>query len=346
MPLAIPFLAALPALLPAAMFLLPLFWRRHTQMFTITVPPEFLHGAAAARIRLIYMVAICALGIGGFACTFLAAAHSLASPLQGMFIAAPLVETAGLLVTWGWAWHKTLPHCLPHGVVRTASLTESQTGAGWWASTLSAWTPLAIAGAILQQRWLQIPERFPTHWGLDGQPNGWTARTAEGVYWPLALAAGLVLMMATMGWVLARYSTASSVPAVKRMTLNILRAVCWLLAVMFSATALLPLIHQPEHTMLWMIAGMVLAMVAIIAYAILTLVHDRNFDKLQAATQESAWKFGMFYFNPRDAALFVPKRLGYGFTLNFARPAAWLVIAGFLVLALTPLFFAHSSHTR
>ena len=146
MPLAIPFLTALPTLLPAAMFLLPLFWRRHTQMFTIAVPPEFLHGAAATRIRLIYMVAICALGIGGFACTFLAAAHSLAAPLQGLFVAAPLVETAGLLVTWGWAWHKTLPHCLPHAVVRTASLTETETGAGWWASTLSAWMPLAPVG--------------------------------------------------------------------------------------------------------------------------------------------------------------------------------------------------------
>ena len=38
----------------------------------------------------------------------------------------------------------------------------------------------------------------------------------------------------------------------------------------------------------------------------------------------------MLYFNADDPALFVEKRFGIGYTLNFGRPSAWLLI-GLLV---------------
>jgi uncharacterized membrane protein len=312
-------------------------------MFTIAVAPEFLRSPQAAMLRRVYFAVVAALGIGAFAACFVAVSQSLASAWP---TAAPLLEMAGLFSMWAWAWHQTVPHRLPHAVVRTASLTEKPIGAGWWLSTLTAWLPLIAAAIILQQQWLQIPDQFATHWGLDGRPNGWTDRTAAGVFCPLGLGAGLVLLIAAMGWILARYSAASSTPVIKRMTLNILRLVCWLMGVMFAVTSLLPLLRRPEQDMLWMVAAMVLATLAMVAYAAATVVREQNFEQLQNATNEQAWKFGMFYYNPQDAALFVPKRMGYGFTFNFARPAAWLMIAAFLVLAIAPLVFLHGSHAH
>ena len=44
---------------------------------------------------------------------------------------------------------------------------------------------LAATGAYLNANWDGIPERFPFHWGLDGQANRWNERTAHGVYGPL-----------------------------------------------------------------------------------------------------------------------------------------------------------------
>jgi len=41
---------------------------------------------------------------------------------------------------------------------------------------------------------------------------------------------------------------------------------------------------------------------------------------------ESSWKAGVFYVNPDDPALFVPKRFGIGYTLNFAHPLSWLIL--------------------
>lgn len=41
----------------------------------------------------------------------------------------------------------------------------------------------------------------------------------------------------------------------------------------------------------------------------------------------SNWKMGFIYFNKENKKVFVPKRLGIGWTLNFARWQSLLIIA-------------------
>jgi uncharacterized membrane protein len=52
------------------------------------------------------------------------------------------------------------------------------------------------------------------------------------------------------------------------------------------------------------------------------------------STDTRFWKAGVFYVNPEDSALFVPKRYGFGYTLNFGRPAAWVFMAVVLAVPL------------
>lgn len=50
------------------------------------------------------------------------------------------------------------------------------------------------------------------------------------------------------------------------------------------------------------------------------------------------WKLGIFYFNPNNKSIFVPKRLGLGWTINFAHPFSWIIIfiiLGFVIFKLT-----------
>jgi uncharacterized membrane protein len=42
------------------------------------------------------------------------------------------------------------------------------------------------------------------------------------------------------------------------------------------------------------------------------------------------WKLFIFYYNPNSPRLFVGKRTGLPFTLNFATPIAWVLSAGIL----------------
>ncbi|MGZ3640441.1 MAG: DUF5808 domain-containing protein [Ktedonobacterales bacterium] len=46
---------------------------------------------------------------------------------------------------------------------------------------------------------------------------------------------------------------------------------------------------------------------------------------------------GVFYINPDDPDLFVPKRYGLGWTINFGHPKSRLVLLALLLLVLLPL---------
>lgn len=49
-------------------------------------------------------------------------------------------------------------------------------------------------------------------------------------------------------------------------------------------------------------------------------------DKVLNRDDDKYWKMGMFYVNRDDPSLFVEKRFGIGFTLNFGRPLGWIVL--------------------
>ncbi|MGD2128217.1 MAG: DUF5808 domain-containing protein [Lysobacterales bacterium] len=54
------------------------------------------------------------------------------------------------------------------------------------------------------------------------------------------------------------------------------------------------------------------------------------------ANEEDHWYFAIFYFNPEDKRLFLPKRSGLGWTINFAQPLA-IVILVLLIVGLVAL---------
>lgn len=50
-------------------------------------------------------------------------------------------------------------------------------------------------------------------------------------------------------------------------------------------------------------------------------------------TRPDGWRLGgAVYYAPEDPAIFVPKRIGIGQTLNFARPTSWVVLGAILVV--------------
>ena len=49
------------------------------------------------------------------------------------------------------------------------------------------------------------------------------------------------------------------------------------------------------------------------------------------------WRLGIFYFNRQDRRLLVPKRSGFGWTLNFAHLGAWLIIVAVIALLVSRL---------
>ena len=56
--------------------------------------------------------------------------------------------------------------------------------------------------------------------------------------------------------------------------------------------------------------------------------------------ESDCWKWGIFYYNPLDKRIFLPKRTGLGITLNFANPVSIVVICGILVFAVISMLFS------
>jgi len=54
-------------------------------------------------------------------------------------------------------------------------------------------------------------------------------------------------------------------------------------------------------------------------------------NKYQLVDDDKFWKWGVFYFNPNDPAIFIEKRFGFGATVNFAKWQAWACIIGIFV---------------
>ena len=61
---------------------------------------------------------------------------------------------------------------------------------------------------------------------------------------------------------------------------------------------------------------------------------DRKRTNVVFRDDEQYWPGEIFYNNPDDPALFVPKRFGFGWTLNFGHPQAKLFLITLLVLLL------------
>ena len=61
---------------------------------------------------------------------------------------------------------------------------------------------------------------------------------------------------------------------------------------------------------------------------------DRQSTSVVFRDDDRYWYGGIIYNNPGDPALFVEKRYGLGWTLNFGHPQARLVLIGLLVVIL------------
>ena len=103
----------------------------------------------------------------------------------------------------------------------------------------------------------------------------------------------------------------------------------WLLVQTFRTIADLPPAVQIAA------AGAVIAILAVFVLAVQS-GGSRSGSAAESARghPDDCWKYGVFYFNRDDPALFVPKRLGlnFGYTLNFANRWSWII----LVVSLLP----------
>ena len=164
----------------------------------------------------------------------------------------------------------------------------------------------------------RFPSPMPVHWDLAGRPNGYFPRTPLAMAFPLLLFGGILLLLDAIVAGGARTGPPAMTEAVRRM----LAPIRWLLGLTALPTAFAPI---------W---GPTPVLVTAGAMVLLVFVQIVRAPRMAPPSGEG-WH-GLVYVNPADPRLVVPKRLGIGWTFNFAKPIAWVLLT---VLLLGPLLF-------
>jgi uncharacterized membrane protein len=327
---------AVAALVATVFWLLP-DWSRPGIFFAVTVVPSFRDSPEAARVLRSYRAQVMVHVLMAFG---LIVIGGLLAGAVGLILGT-LWLAAGPLIAVARAHAQALPHAVAHSTIREASLTPRSTQMpGGWILQIGPLAILAVVALYLSAHWSDIPEQFPVHWGLSGRPDGYSFRTPVGVYGPLMYGAALLIGISLLAYAFSHFArhvpVAGDAPGMTHFPHRVavlLLAAEYFIAAMFSLVGMLPLTGSPG------VAPIVILSVAILASAVfLARWSHRWRGRLpQGAgdgTPDDCWKLGIFYFNPDDAALFVEKRVGFGYTVNFARGGAWVILVLTLLVPL------------
>lgn len=361
-PLAV--IAFLFALLLAIGYVMPRLTRPDIY-FAVTVPPGFRDSADGrailSRYRLeLIIYSVIAMAIALAAIWMPGTAQLEIAPLAGIF-----PQLAGFFFAYYRARRSVQPHAVAPITVREAELAPHEVRLpGGWLVQIPPFALLALAALWLRLHWDSIPDRFPIHWGSNGQVNGWATRSIQGVYAPLAIATVLCAGMAFMAYAILRWSRLIRVsgPAsmgerrFRHMQVSILVALEYFLAIEFTWVGLLPLAHNPNGP-IGVIPFLLFTLVFTLVILALLIRLGQGGSRLAGAvpaasavapvgdrTADRYWKLGLFYVNRDDPALFVEKRFGIGYTINFGHTGAWVFLAVFLAILMLTLLLVPSQH--
>ncbi len=329
-------MAALYALMPR--------WTRPELYFAVTVPASFRDDPRGREIRASYLGVLAIHTVLAFAVAALAGAIGRASSMPLALVWLTLGATHAFLR----ARRRVQPHAVAPTTVREASLVRPRASLpGGPIAQLGPFALLALAATWLALRWDALPLRFPLHWDLAGHADRFGQRSLADVYGGLLNGIVVCAVLALLAHAVLRSTRRISVTGesgareqrFRRAVLGVLLGAEYLVACTFAGLALLPMLDASAGTMSLGLSGGAIAFSVVAVVALARLGHGYGRAATSAApigdrTADEHWRWGLFYFNPKDTALLVEKRFGIGFTLNFAARGAWLLLG---VVLLVPL---------
>lgn len=199
-----------------------------------------------------------------------------------------------------------------------------------------------------------MPDRIPMHADLAGNVTGWAEKSPLSVFgFSLLIEAllGLVFFGSHAAMVYSKRPTDPGAPATSALAYGLfVRAESiFLVAMGVALSAFIGIgfmLSSAGVITLWQfgLAAIVVTIVILIGAVALSLVYGQNgsrlFRRMQADDlmpddDDEHWKLGVFYFNRDDESVFLPERFGIGWTVNFARPAVWILIGCFVATDVT-----------
>jgi uncharacterized membrane protein len=311
--------------------------------FAVTVAPGFRDSTEGRSVLRLFRRELIGVSVPALA---LLGALALTSALPVAPLAL-LLQLGAYFAVYYRARRRVLPHAIVPTTIREAQVRSSHRRVpGGWMIAAGPFILLGACAGYLGTHWQDIPRRLILHWGAHGQPDRWAERSLGEVFFPLILAAVILLTMTLLLYGIAHWLRPIYAGGLEgehesryRRTASILLlALEYWIAVLFSWLSVRPLLPNSLQRPPVAIA-MIPALIAVVSTAILmwlgqggsriSPVQQGEFESTKPVgdrTEDRFWKLGIFYFNRDDPCVMVEKRFGIGYTVNFARPIAWVIM--------------------
>ena len=307
-------------------------------LFAVTVPEAFVAGAGRTLVSR-YRAMVWIGAAGALAISLLLPAPQPDSGQGAMLMMGVVAGNMVVALTaWLLAHRKARAHAVPPSDVRVASLVPRDTSLPGGALFVAGPFAILLATALLLYTY------------RDDVPHGPDTGSPFG---QLAFGAVFVGIMLTMAVTMARRSRQIAVDGPSAAAEQRFRRVNVLVPVLVGYTAAISMSATTIESIpafagtLSGRAGFVLLPLMLLNFGVTFWMFRVGQGGQRAvapaarqevhgdATPDRAWKVGgLWYYNPRDPAIWVEKRFGLGYTLNFGNWRAWVLI---IVMMLVPM---------
>ncbi|MGM0942518.1 MAG: DUF1648 domain-containing protein [Bacillota bacterium] len=218
---------------------------------------------------------------------------------------------------------------------------------------------IAIATIIASMMsYAKFPEQIPMQYNFQGEVTNWAEKSHRTV-----LAMPIIQLYLTLIFVLVNTIIGKAKQQInaenpnESMQQNILFRRRWsaftiiggiLLTILFSIVQFSFMYPIPQALMIR--AAILISIGLTIGAIILSITTGQGGSRIKASSKgqvevidkddDRYWKLGQFYVNKNDPTIFLEKRFGIGWTMNWGRPLSWVIVILFVLITIGIVWLA------
>ncbi|WP_055106519.1 DUF1648 domain-containing protein [Paenibacillus ihumii] len=201
-------------------------------------------------------------------------------------------------------------------------------------------TLISAAAALLYYD--RIPEQIALKFDMQGNVINSAAKSYATVLFPNIMQLLIIALFIFVNWSILRsrqqLSAGNPEHSVRQNTIFRRR---WSIFTMLSGLAMVSLFSFVQLNMIYPLESSIVMLVSLIIPIFVVLFaialsfttgqggsrveRPESGSPVQPVNDDAYWKLGAIYYNPNDPSFFVEKRVGIGWTMNFAHPMIWFV---------------------
>ncbi|GHI00811.1 DUF1648 domain-containing protein [Neobacillus kokaensis] len=335
------------------------YWTRKTESFGVSIPEEAYQRPDLKNMRKTYalitgvlaiiITAILALSVGGRDDDFIAILYSILIAIYviGSFIVYLIFHKQMKDLKKQYPEWTKKPQVI---TVNTQFRSKKLTYSNYWFVIPFLISIATIAFTLVNYQ--QIPDRFPMQYNFSGEVTNWAAKSYRSVLLMPIMQIYLTLLFLFINIIISKAKQqVSAANPEESLRQNIIFRRRWSLFTILMGTGLIAVFVVPQLSMIYPInhqLQLYIPLVYVVAVCagsiILSITTGQGGSRVSRKVagengkvidrdDDHYWKLGMFYFNPKDPAIFLEKRFGIGWTNNWAHPLSWVFIIVVLLLA-------------